>query len=117
MVRKLILRCIIDFINQFNVDFGLLGISAIGEDGSLRDFDYRKVKVSQAIMANSKTRFLAADPSKFTRDAMVRSGSLADITALFIAGGMPEPLHSLCQRHKVKVYDADVPGDFAPQRS
>ena len=96
----------VDFINQFRVDFGLLGISAIGEDGSLRDFDYRKVKVSQAIMANSKTVFLAADQSKFSRDAMVRSGDLSDVDALFISGGLPPALQRSCAQNRVQVFDA-----------
>lgn len=110
--RAVVGEAAIDFIGQFHVDFGLLGISAIGEDGSLRDFDYRKVKVSQAIMANSKSIFLAADQSKFSRDAMVRSGSLGDIDALFICGGMPADLKTLCQRKNVQIYDADQASDF-----
>lgn len=104
--RAVVGEAAVDFINQFRVDFGLLGISAIGEDGSLRDFDYRKVKVSQAIMANSKTVFLAADQSKFGRDAMVRSGDLSNVDALFISGGLPENLQRMCDRNKVQVFDA-----------
>ncbi len=105
--RAVVGEAAVDFINQFRVDFGLLGISAIGEDGSLRDFDYRKVKVSQAIMANSKTVFLAADQSKFGRDAMVRSGDLSNVDALFISGGLPSNLRRMCERHKVQVFDTN----------
>ena len=31
-----------DFINQFKMDFGIIGISGIHSDGSLLDFDYRE---------------------------------------------------------------------------
>ncbi len=110
--RAVVGEAAIDFIGQFHVDFGLLGISAIGADGSLRDFDYRKVKVSQAIMAHSKHTFLAADASKFRRDAMVRSGNLSQLSALFIAGSMPSDLLAQCQTHGVQVYNADHQEDF-----
>ena len=40
----------VDFIRQFKVDIGLIGISAIEPDGTLRDYDYREVKVSRTIM-------------------------------------------------------------------
>ena len=44
----------IDFINQFKVDYALIGISGIDADGSLLDFDYQEVRVSQAIIANAR---------------------------------------------------------------
>ena len=40
----------VDFIRQFKVDYAVIGTSAIDEDGTLLDFDYREVKVAQAIM-------------------------------------------------------------------
>ena len=43
----------VDFIRQFKVDFGVIGASAIDEDGTLLDFDYREVKVAQAIIESS----------------------------------------------------------------
>ncbi len=73
----------IDFISQFKVDFGVIGISGIDHDGTLLDFDYREVRVQQAIIANSRTVFLAADHTKFGRNAMVRLGDLSQIDALF----------------------------------
>ncbi|MBA4367293.1 MAG: DeoR/GlpR family transcriptional regulator [Desulfobacterium sp.] len=73
----------IDFIRQFKVDYGIIGISGIDEDGTLLDFDYREVNVAKAIVANSRKVFLAADHTKFGRNAMVRLGSIHDIDALF----------------------------------
>ena len=40
----------VDFIRQFNVDYAIIGASAIDADGTLLDFDFREVKVAQAIM-------------------------------------------------------------------
>ncbi|MEJ2041917.1 MAG: DeoR family transcriptional regulator [Reinekea sp.] len=73
----------IDFIHQFKLDYGLIGISAIDDEGTLLDFDYREVKVAQAIIEHSRQVFLAADQSKFGRKAMVRLGSIAQADMLF----------------------------------
>ncbi len=73
----------IDFIRQFKVDFGIIGISGIDLDGALLDFDYREVGAAQAIIANSRKVFLAADHTKFGRNAMVRMAHIREIDALF----------------------------------
>jgi len=73
----------IDFIHQFKVDFGIIGISSIDEDGALLDFDYREVRVAQAIIENSRQLLLAADHSKFGRSALVRLGHLSQVNALY----------------------------------
>lgn len=73
----------IDFMNQFKVDYAIMGISGIDRDGALLDFDYHEVRVLQAIIANARSVYLAADATKFGRNAMVRVGELAQIDALF----------------------------------
>lgn len=73
----------IDFINQFRVDIGVIGISGIDMDGSLLDFDYREVRVAQAIIRNSRKVVLCADSSKFGRRAMVRLGHLSDVDRFY----------------------------------
>ncbi|QJQ94204.1 MULTISPECIES: DeoR/GlpR family transcriptional regulator [Halomonadaceae] len=73
----------IDFINQFKVDFGIIGISGIDEDGSLLEFDYQEVRVAQAIIRNSRQVYLAADHSKFHRNPVVRQGNISQLDALF----------------------------------
>lgn len=73
----------IDFIRQFKVDYGIIGISGIDMDGTLLDFDYREVKVARAIMENSRQIFLVTDHTKFGRNAMVRLGNIEEIDALF----------------------------------
>ncbi|SPJ34938.1 DeoR/GlpR family transcriptional regulator [Kushneria phyllosphaerae] len=84
----------VDFINQFKVDFGIIGISSIDEDGALLDFDYQEVRVAQAIISNSRQVYLAADHSKFSRNAVVRLGHLNQIHALFTD---QEPPAGICK--------------------
>ena len=79
----------VDFIRQFKVDIGLIGISGIESDGSLRDFDYREVKVAQTIIAHSREVWLAADHSKFNRPAMVELAHLNQVDMLFTDASPP----------------------------
>lgn len=96
-----------DFISQFKVDFALIGISGIDEDGTLLDFDYQEVRVSQAIIQNARKIFLAADSSKFGRNAMTRLGSLDQIDMLFTEAQPTETFMELLARHKVRLEVAD----------
>src|SRR3546814_8651443 len=41
-----------EFVNQFKVDYAVIGASAIEEDGAILDYDHREVRVSQAIIRN-----------------------------------------------------------------
>ncbi len=93
----------LDLINQFRVDFGIIGISGIDLDGTLLDYDYREVRITQAIQRNARQVFLGADASKFGRPAMVRAGSIADVAALFTDAPPPEPLLSLLRDARVEL--------------
>ncbi len=100
----------IDFVNQFKVDFAVMGISGIDEDGTLLDFDYREVRVLQAIMRSARTVFLAADHSKFGRSAMVRLGQLDDIDGLFTDVEPPEPFGTVVNESGAALFVAPAPG-------
>jgi len=92
----------VDFIRQFQVDIAIIGISAIESDGSLRDYDYREVKVSQAILTHAREVWLAADVSKFNRPAMVEVGKLSQIDRLFTDAPPPNPFPTLLSEAKVR---------------
>ena len=69
----------VDFIRQFKVDYAVIGASAIDHDGALLDFDFREVKVAQAIIANARHVILVSDSTKFERTAPVRIGHLSQV--------------------------------------
>ncbi len=96
----------IDFINQFKVDYGIIGISGIDEDGSLLEFDYQEVRVAQAIIANSRRVYLAADYSKFHRNPVVRQGNISQLDALFTDRKPPEAIQRLLTQHDVALHIA-----------
>ncbi len=93
----------VDFIRQFKVDIALIGISGIEADGSLRDFDYREVKVAQTIISHAREVWLAADISKFNRPAMVEVATLSQIDRLFTDAAPPEPFPTLLAEAQVRL--------------
>jgi len=76
------------FFSQYRVDFGIFGVGAIKEDGSLLDFTHGEIHAREAIRKYCKKSFLVADNSKFKRDAHIRGGNITDID-LFISNKKP----------------------------
>ena len=100
--RGIVGEAAMDFIRQFKVDIALIGISAIEPDGSLRDFDFREVKVSQSIIAHAREVWLAVDSSKFTRSAMVEVAPLSASDRLFSDAIPPDPVPQLLADAQVR---------------
>jgi DeoR family glycerol-3-phosphate regulon repressor len=101
--RGIVGETTIDFIRQFKVDIGIIGISSIEPDGTLRDFDPREVKVAQAIIEQSRAVWLVADHDKFSRQALMRIADASQIDVLFTDVEPPEALAKLLREAKVKV--------------
>ncbi|MFE1598333.1 DeoR/GlpR family DNA-binding transcription regulator [Methylobacterium sp. ID0610] len=95
----------VDFINQFKVDYAVIGASAIDEDGTLLDFDYREVQVARAIIDNARRVMLVADKLKLERTAPIRVGHLGELDD-FVTDALPSaPLRELCDRHGVRLVE------------
>lgn len=94
----------VKFIDQFQMDFGVIGISGVDEDGSLLDYDYREVRVSQSIIRNSKQILLAVDHSKFGRNAIVRLGSINEAHHLFTDFDPSDNIKMLLESNNVQLH-------------
>ena len=81
--RGVVGQATVDFIRQFRVDIGIIGVSGIEADGTLRDFDFQEVKVTQAILHSAREVWLAADHAKFNRPAMVEVARIKQIDMLY----------------------------------
>ncbi|WP_152044618.1 DeoR/GlpR family DNA-binding transcription regulator [Aureimonas psammosilenae] len=95
----------VDFIRQFRVDFAIIGVSAIDPDGTLLDYDYREVRVAQAIIANARHTILASDATKFERTASIRIGNIGEV-GTFVTDRCPSPeFRRICHEAKVRLIE------------
>lgn len=93
----------VNFIRQFKVDIGIIGISGIDVDGTLLDFDFREVHVARTIMENSRKIYLVADHSKFGRNAMVKLGNISEIHTLITDKRPPEELMTVIENSDINL--------------
>lgn len=110
----------VDLIRQFKVDYAIIGVSAIDDEGALLDYDYREVIVSQAIIENAREVILVADRLKFERTAPVRIGHLSQVD-IFVTDRLERAaIRSLCRDRDVRVVEtataaADGAADDEPE--
>ena len=95
----------VDFIKQFKVDFAVIGTSAIDEDGALLDYDFREVRVSQAIIGNSRKVILVSDRFKFERSAPIRIGHISQVNVFVTDWMSSERVRAICAEHSVEVIE------------
>ncbi|MGU5017856.1 DeoR/GlpR family transcriptional regulator, partial [Escherichia coli] len=93
----------LDFISQFRLDFGILGISGIDSDGSLLEFDYHEVRTKRAIIENSRHVMLVVDHSKFGRNAMVNMGSISMVDAVYTDTMPPASVMQVLKDHHIQL--------------
>ncbi len=96
----------VDFIKQFRVDYAIIGASAIDEDGALLDYDYREVKVAQAIISNARRVVLVADATKFERAAPVRIAHLSQMHSFVTDRCESASIRRICTEARVELYEA-----------
>lgn len=91
------------FIEQFKVDYAVIGSSALDLDGDLLDYDLAEVRVSRAILRQARQSFLVTDHSKLGRSAPARIASLSEIHTLFTDLPLPAPLMERCAKWGTEV--------------
>ncbi len=94
----------LDMIEQFKVDYAVIGCAGIDNDGTLLDYDYREVRAAKAMMANARQTFLVADSSKFGRNAMMKLCHIGEINALFTDEVPPAELMPVLAEHNVRLF-------------
>jgi DeoR family glycerol-3-phosphate regulon repressor len=107
----------VDFISQFKVDYAVIGVSAIDDDGSLLDFDYREVRAAQAIIENARNVILVSDSMKFTRSAPVRIGHISQVDVFVTDRPPPENIVEICRHNGVDIQIAPGDGDVIAQNA
>src|SRR6201982_3850040 len=102
-------------IGQFKVDYAIIGVSAIDEEGALLDFDYREVQVAQAIIANARSVMLVSDSTKLRRSAPVRIAHLSQINTFVTDAPLPAGLANICHTRGIAVIEAMPKADEADE--
>ncbi len=96
----------VDFFRQFKVDYAVIGASAIDADGALLDYDFREVKVAQAIIANARHVILAADATKFERTAPVRIAHMSQVHTFVTDHCASEAVRRICIESGVRLIES-----------
>jgi DeoR family glycerol-3-phosphate regulon repressor len=60
------------FFEKFYANYAVVGAGALDPVKGVLDFSYSEAQTTTTLLENSRTHFLAADVSKWTRDASVR---------------------------------------------
>ena len=90
------------FIEQFKVDYAIIGTSALDHDGDLLDYDLAEVRVSRSILKQARRTFVVTDHSKLGRSAPARIASLSEVDSLFIDRPLPPDLATRCAEWHVR---------------
>ncbi len=92
-----------EFIDNFRVDYAVIGCSSIDSDGDLFDYDLREVRITRAIIEHARAVILVTDSTKFERRAPIRIGSLSEIEMLVTDSGIPDETADYCREHRVQL--------------
>ena len=88
----------------------IIGSAAVDPDGSLLDYDFREVRVAQALIKNARKSYLVADHTKFKMAAPVRIASLAELDGFFTDMTPPKSIVRLCADNDVFIRTVEHSG-------
>lgn len=97
----------VEFIKQFKVDFGIIGVAGIDPDGTLLDYDYNEVRVARAIIKNARKVFLVADHSRFDHNAIVCLCHISEVDTFFTDRMPPADIKNILTASGVNLVVAD----------
>ena len=92
-----------DFIDNFKVDYAVIGCSAIDGAGEVFDYDPREVRVTQHIIQRAASTVLVADSMKFTRRAPARICTLDQVDYLVTDNGISADARSMCADREIQL--------------
>ena len=103
-----------DFIDNFKVDFAVIGCSAIDGAGEVFDYDPREVRVTQHIIQRAASTILVADSMKFSRRAPARICTLNQVDYLVTDDGISDEARSMCAEREIQLDIVDASGIQRP---
>jgi DeoR family glycerol-3-phosphate regulon repressor len=97
----------VKFFGKFYATFAVIGAGGLSAEHGVLDFSYGEAQIANAIIENSRTRFLAADFSKWGRDASVRVAPFDKFTHLVSDGKPTEAVQQRLTESGVKLVMCD----------
>lgn len=79
----------LNFFEKFYASHAIIGAGALHPEHGILDFSYSEAQLTAKLLSNARLKFLAADASKWSRDASVRVASFSEVTHLF-TDNLPE---------------------------
>ena len=73
----------LNFFEKFYASHAIVGAGALHPEHGILDFSYSEAQLTTKLLENARLKFLAADCSKWTRDASVRVAPFSAITHFF----------------------------------
>lgn len=73
----------LNFFEKFYASHAVVGAGALDPEKGILDFSYSEAQLTMKLLDNARTKFLAADVSKWSRDASVRVAPFSAITSFF----------------------------------
>jgi len=92
-----------DFIGDFRMDVGIVGISGVDEDGSLLEYDPQEVKTAKTILKNSQKVIMVADRHKFGRRAMNRVGHIRELDIIITDSYPDAHFKNICESENIDI--------------
>lgn len=71
------------FFEKFYASYAIIGAGALNPAKGILDFSYSEAQTTTTLIENSRLQFLAADVSKWTRDAAVRVVPFSRISSFY----------------------------------
>lgn len=96
-----------DYIANFRMDVGIVGISGIDEEGTLLEYNPHEVKTARIILKNSQKAIMVADSHKFGRHAMNTVGHMRDVDVIVTDSELPPHYQKICESERIEVITAD----------
>lgn len=73
----------LNFFEKFYASHAVVGAGALDPEKGILDFSYSEAQLTVKLLENARLKFLAADVSKWSRDASVRVAPFAAVTNFF----------------------------------
>jgi len=96
-----------DYIANFRMDIGIVGISGIDGEGTLLEYNPHEVKTARTILKNSQRAIMVADSHKFGRHAMNTVGHMRDVDVIVTESELPPHFQNICENEQIEVCIAD----------